>query len=475
VTDDDLLEPKPLRDSAEKTSSSPGGGGGGKGFWIALAVVAVGLGVIVWISRMQPKPVVPRSEPTPTATASATPDPALREKAEAALEAFTKAVRPLRAARVDVWGGETWQRVETLSEQADQAMADGEYELAARTYTEAVGPAEDLNARMEQVPDRLFPEAERAYARGEREEAVTLLEAVLAVDPEHGPAKALLPRAKNADRSFAMLERATGLADETQWGPAWVELNRLKELDPVFPGSEPLRKRVSEALAEEEFQEWITKAVLAVEQANLDEAETWLNKAASFRPDHPAVRDVREQVEELRVQRQVLNLREEALALEKEEKWAKAHEVWLRISALDPHTPWVKAGKERTLKWKLVEEKLDRGLKHPHSAQTAEWVEEFKEREGWPDGLEAKAEKLVRTWTRLQQPVPVVLRSDAETTVMISKVGKWKPFVEKQLELKPGEYVARGIRLGYRDVRVPFEVKPGQEKVEVKVVCVEGI
>ncbi len=147
----------------------------------------------------------------------------------------------------------------------------------------------------------------------------------------------------------------------------------------------------------------------------------------------------------------------------------------MEISSLDPNTPWVQEGLARALKWSVVEENLERGTQNIGTARTAQWVEEFREREGWPAGLEAKAAELVMAWDLRQQPVEVLLRSDFETEVSIVRVLNWDTFIEKELELKPGEYVARGRRMGYRDVRVPFEVKAGGDKVEVTVICTEGI
>lgn len=476
--EDEILQPVSLEGTSPKTSKpDPGGGNGKQPFLWVLVILLLGV-VTVWgIRSLSPPgdPVAADPTPAPLPTPTPTPDPALRERAERALEAVVEQIRPLRQAEPEWWAGEDWERVRAEMEAADQWMADKEYVRAAEAYEGLRPEIESLNARLPGLPERLLSPAKEAYAKGERDRAEGLLRAILSVDSGHAEALDLLPRAQVADQSFERLQQARAFAEKAEWDLAWAELNRLESLDDAFPGSGDLRERVSREIGKLEFQAWISKAFAALERRELEEAEGFLKQAAGFDPDHDAVKELEEQLEDLRVQRQVVKLRDEAEALEETEQWKKAYERWLEISSLDPNTPWVKEGLARALKWKVAEEKLERGLQNPNSAQTAQWVEEFRERRDWPAGLEAKAAELVETWERHQQPVEVVLRSDFETEVSIKRVMKWDTFIEKELELKPGSYVAEGKRMGYRDVRVPFEVKPGGDKVDVTVICTEGI
>ena len=56
----------------------------------------------------------------------------------------------------------------------------------------------------------------------------------------------------------------------------------------------------------------------------------------------------------------------------------------------------------------------------------------------------------------------VRLTSDGATEVTLYRVGDQGRFTDRQLQLLPGRYIAVGARRGYRDVRVEFEVTPGQ-------------
>jgi len=54
-------------------------------------------------------------------------------------------------------------------------------------------------------------------------------------------------------------------------------------------------------------------------------------------------------------------------------------------------------------------------------------------------------------------------------------VGELGTFNQKQIALKPGNYVAVGNRNGYRDVRVEFQVTQQGLSSPVVVVCKEPV
>ena len=76
---------------------------------------------------------------------------------------------------------------------------------------------------------------------------------------------------------------------------------------------------------------------------------------------------------------------------------------------------------------------------------------------------------------RAATPLIVEIRSDNETEVSIYKVGRLGSFETRQIELRPGTYVAAGSRPGYRDVRLEFQVGPEVDMQPIVVRCEEPI
>jgi ferredoxin-NADP reductase len=62
-----------------------------------------------------------------------------------------------------------------------------------------------------------------------------------------------------------------------------------------------------------------------------------------------------------------------------------------------------------------------------------------------------------------------------ETEVTVRKVAMLGRFKQRQLELRPGTYIAVGTREGYRDVRRTFSINHDSEPPTVIIACTEQI
>ena len=89
--------------------------------------------------------------------------------------------------------------------------------------------------------------------------------------------------------------------------------------------------------------------------------------------------------------------------------------------------------------------------------------------------LSAQRDELSRLLKRASTPLTVQIVSDNLTAVSIFKVGRLGSFERRELELRPGKYVAVGSRPGYRDVRIEFSVGPEVDMGPLVVRCEEPI
>ena len=89
--------------------------------------------------------------------------------------------------------------------------------------------------------------------------------------------------------------------------------------------------------------------------------------------------------------------------------------------------------------------------------------------------LSEQRDELSRLLKRASTPLTVQIVSDNMTAVSIYKVGRLGSFERRELELRPGKYVAVGSRPGFRDVRVEFQVGPEIDMSPLVVRCEEPI
>jgi hypothetical protein len=87
----------------------------------------------------------------------------------------------------------------------------------------------------------------------------------------------------------------------------------------------------------------------------------------------------------------------------------------------------------------------------------------------------SRTEQLAALVELASTPIEVMLVSDNLTQVTVYRVDELGTFLNRELELRPGQYTAIGARRGYRDVRKQFTVLPGRDNGPVEIVCVEPI
>ena len=89
--------------------------------------------------------------------------------------------------------------------------------------------------------------------------------------------------------------------------------------------------------------------------------------------------------------------------------------------------------------------------------------------------LAEQRDELSRLLKRAATSLTVPIVSDNVTDVMIYRIGRLGSFMRKEVNLRPGTYVAVGSRPGYRDVRREFRVAPEIEMQPIVVQCEEPI
>jgi len=88
--------------------------------------------------------------------------------------------------------------------------------------------------------------------------------------------------------------------------------------------------------------------------------------------------------------------------------------------------------------------------------------------------LSADRDRLADLLAAVARPVTLSIRSDDQTEVSIYRVGRLGRFLQREIELRPGNYTVVGYREGFRDVRRQVTLRPGVE-AEILVRCGERI
>jgi hypothetical protein len=178
----------------------------------------------------------------------------------------------------------------------------------------------------------------------------------------------------------------------------------------------------------------------------------------------------------------IVSLENRAVSEEEGEQWAAASATYESILELDGNLAFAKEGLDRSRRMEALHSTLQKFIDDPDSLSRGSTMQsatklllDVTRMEDIGPRLADQRDELSRLLKRAATPLTVRLVSDGVTDVSIYKVGKLGSFDTHELSLRPGTYVAVGIRPGYRDVRQEFQVAPEIDMQPVVVRCEEQI
>ena len=462
-----------------------------------VVLLMVGLWLFSYLSKnpvLKPsiptKEVVPQSEsiqaetPVPEPDEPQNPIQIAREKEEAeeALAEFILAQNALGILGVSQWGGERYDRMRALSKAADGALMDEEYRAATLNYQEALALARDLSDGADDALTRVLNEGERALRQGEGTRAQELFGVALMIDPENSFARHNLERAKNSKKVEQLITSGRDQEKNNNLALAHAAYQEALRLDPESEEARDAFNRVAKVIADEQFQKLMSEGLSALHRNDSTRARALLLEAQSFKPDSREVKDALSQVDAAIRLARIEELRTKALAAEKAEKWDQAQEAYRAVLKIDGTIQFALEGKERSQKRQQMEARMQHYIQKPHLLETDRALTDAIQLTNEAEEVEPKGSRFKEQLKRLdelvrlsQTTIPVTIKSDGLTEVIIYKVGKLGSFHQKEVNLRPGTYTIVGNRNGFKDVRQRVKVNAGQDDLRVTVQCNEKI
>jgi tetratricopeptide (TPR) repeat protein len=479
----DLRPPGALPEAADPAES------GRVVIWLGLALLA-GLAVAVVVllptytatgpadpspAAESPREVVP-VEPTGPVKAGA------RLAAEQALRDYLRLRARLELENAPVWGDPEWDEAAADVERGDRLFVQNDFVAAHAAYRQGIERLEALDAGRGQRFDAALRDGAQALAEGHLETAVTRFEYALAIDPQSVQATEGLARSEVRGQILALMAAGGRAEEQHELDAALGAYREAAGLDDAYvPASEAVR-RVTAKIERAAFKAAMDQALAALDAGRLTAAAQALSAAAALRPDDDSVRDLRRRLDTVRKQQRLADLRRSARVRAAGEDWQGALNAYEQALKVDPKAAFAVAGTKAARASLRLHRQVDHYLTQPERLAGAEPLanaEQVLQAAGKaPDGQPRLAEKLAQLQRLVEQartPVTVELRSDGQTEVVIYHVGQRGRFLQQQIELRPGRYVAVGSRAGYRDVRREFEVRPDGPPLVVTIRCEEAI
>ncbi|NNL54847.1 MAG: protein kinase [Woeseia sp.] len=405
-----------------------------------------------------------------------------KDATDEALGDLLSRLERLRGRGIERWGGAEYQRVMAVYAAGDKAYVDRDYAVAREKYLEALAKLEPFFDQISTTFDKAMADAKAAFGAEDYREAIRLYDLAVAITPGHPEATRGLERARSLESVLSLTERGRLFENNLEYAAAREAYERALELDALWQPAVDGLARVRAALEQRGFEQRMTEGFAALASGNFDVARAAFETARSMRPSSSQPKDGLLQLDQaLRLDR-IQALKSAAQRQEEDEQWELAVESYGDALSVDPDLEFAQRGLQRATYRAGLHSKMQAYIDEPDSLSAPQRMQAatnllLELSRVSPSGprLEDQKETLARLLKRAATPLSVQFRSDNMTDVSIYRVGPLGTFGEREIDLRPGRYVAVGSRPGYRDVRLEFRVAPEIEMQPVVVRCEEAI
>ena len=388
----------------------------------------------------------------------------------------------LRYRAIDRWGGQEYLDAVDFYNEGDQAYVDRNYRLAGEKYREASRMLSPFFDRIAPVFEETMQSAEAAFDNEDALEAVRLYDLAVSITPGNRFAEAGLQRAQNLDSVLSLMAQGVRFESDLELDAAKLAFKRALEIDALWEPAAIAVARVEQAIRELSFAQRMTEGFDALGRGEFDSARAAFNAAKLLNPDSPEPQDGLLQLDQEMRLAEIRRLEVEARGHDDAEEWETSVSVYEDILKIDGDLLFAQEGLANAKSRVALHSRLQAYIDDPDNLSEQANMQsatrlllEITRIQPMGPRLDDQKTELSRLLKRAATTLTVQLVSDNETEVILFKVGRFGAFASRQVELLPGNYVAVGIRQGYRDVRVEFRVAPEIDMPPIVVQCEEPI
>ena len=405
-----------------------------------------------------------------------------RARVEMILGELLSNFETLRQRGVERWAPALFRTAEEQYAAGDKAYLERRYGAAERHYLDAISVLEPLFDRIDSEFKKALSGAQAAFDSGDRAEALRLYELAVAITPSDAVALAGLERTRNLDEVLRLVEQGQDFEEELELEAAEASFAQAVSIDPEWQPAQDGLERVRATRTKLTFDQRMSEGLDALAIQDYLSARAAFRMAQQLLPESPEPADGLLQVD-LGLRLQSINtLEREARTLEGDENWDAVITTYEEVLKIDPNLAFAIDGLANARKMSALHKQLDEYIAEPDRLSVPSTLQEATKMVvditlmgDIGPRLAGQRDELSQLLKRAATPIAVQLVSDNLTQVSVYKVGTLGRFEETRLELRPGTYVAVGVRPGFRDVRQEFRVAPEIDMQPVVVRCEEPI
>ena len=263
------------------------------------------------------------------------------------------------------------------------------------------------------------------------------------------------------------------------------ELRLINQLLTLTPEREALKQRaqaLQTTLNNQKFQSLISQSYAAIDDGRIEAAKSALSQARNIYSNRAELSDVNTAIQQYEKNQRIQSGLTNAAKAESNDNWQAVKNNLEQVVKENPNNQ--SATEKLTMANNILslDKQIDDYLKSPYRLSNSQLAEQARGAinaaaayRNQSLSLTRKSRELETVLTAVNQTVPVEVRSDNQTHILVRGVGNVGVVDSKVIQLKPGQYTFEGKRQGYKsklvEVTIPYDVN----RFSLTLVCDEPI
>lgn len=408
---------------------------------------------------------------------------ALREQAQAALSETRQLLHAIseRSAFL-AFLGEQHSALQTSLDEALAAYTSTHYSAALDYLRDIQQHVANAEQRYQEAYAQAYAHAEQAFVAGNMDSALQANQQAIALNPEYAPAIALQNRIDVFADVADLMRQAQIAMVENDLVKQHDALQQVLLLDSAHEEAYIALQEVEQQLNEQAYARAIERAIAALANEQLNQAESALNQANQIFSNRSEVNNLRMRIQTERTALELNSIEQQLQIFQAADEWPTV--VMVANNALQKHPSH--AASQRALELGQTITQMQSGVTR-YSSQPSRLSDLNLLQNAEQLLLSARvftslSPKLASSVAELEHvieiantPIDVMLISDNQTFVRVLGVGNVGTHAEYQFQLKPGVYQFEGRRSGYRSKIITVTVAQSDTPIEVRLVADERI
>ena len=409
---------------------------------------------------------------------------ALRHKYINKINLYERETKPeIEKLNLQAWSPESIVKLQEQEQKAVQAFAQNQLAEALRLLDSLLAQVAKLQTMQNQNFGLALEKARQAFAAAHTQQALAAINDALRYQPDNRDAHLLKDRIKAMAAVAELLKQADAARAENKLDEEIKLLGEAINHDPHRRELVERHRLLVEKKRQQRLDILLQQAAQAINQKNIKQAQAKLLQVKQIDAQHRSLRLLENKIKQLQMELSHQSLIAKAAAAEQNDDWQATAHYYQQAQQIFPDNQYTEERLQRATKIIRYTQIIQQALARPQrladeqiSMAMKELVKESSDHAKYSAQLQALTEQLNDAIAEMSRPVEVLVYSDQQTYVSVLGVGVIGKLSQYRLKegLKPGRYLFKGERRGFKDKLVEVYIKPNQA-VTVRVVCDETI